>query len=153
MNNYFLKHNGKNKAYSDQYQLKKHFWGKKGQKTAFFYTFPANKQQKNLNMSADNSEGSTEELFLRFVGSNTENKAILFDEINRELKVFLTKESNDKDATDGVFDLLPTISDTIQEEFEELIGSDSDRKRFVRALFFLIIFSIHYLKSIYKITS
>ena len=87
-------------------------------------------------MSADNSEGSTEELFLRFVGSNTENKAILFDEINRELKVFLTKESNDKDATDGVFDLLSTISDTIQEEFEELIGSDSDRKRFVRALFF-----------------
>ena len=87
-------------------------------------------------MSADNSEGSTEELFLRFVGSNTENKAILLDEINRELKIFLTKESNDKDATDGDFDLLSTISDTIQEEFEELIGSDSDRKKFVRALFF-----------------
>ena len=130
--------------------IKTIFGVKRAKKQHFSTLFRQINNNKNLNMSADNSEGSTEELFLRFVGSNTENKAILFDEINRELKVFLTKESNDKD---GVFDLLSTISDNIQEEFEELIGSDRDRKRFVRALFFLIIFSIHYLKSIYKITS
>ena len=58
----------------------------------------------------------------------------MFEETNRELKTFLTKESNDKDATDGVLDLLSTISDSVQEKFEELIGGDSDRKRFVRAL-------------------
>ena len=77
---------------------------------------------------------STEELFLRFVGSNTENQAILFEEINRELEAFLTKESNDKDVTHGFLDLLSTISDSVQEEFEELVGGNSDRKRFVRAL-------------------
>ena len=85
-------------------------------------------------MSANNTEGSTEELFLKFVGSNTENQAILVEEINRELEAFLTKESNDKDATDSVLELLLAISDSVQEEFEELIGGDSDRKRFVRAL-------------------
>ena len=85
-------------------------------------------------MSADNSEGSTEEFFLRFVGSNSENQAILFEEINRELEAFLTKESNDKDATHGFLNLLSTISDSVQEEFEELVGCNSDRKRFVRAL-------------------
>ena len=58
----------------------------------------------------------------------------MFEEINRELKTFLTKEGNDKDVTDGILDLLSTTSDSVQEKFEELIGGDSDRKRFVRAL-------------------
>ena len=85
-------------------------------------------------MSANNTERSMEELFLKFVGSNIENQVILFEEINRELEAFLTKESNDKDATDSVLYLLLAISDSVQEEFEELIGGDRYRKRFVRAL-------------------
>ena len=71
--------------------LKNHFWSKKSQKAAFFYIFPANKKwKKTLNMSADNIEEPTEELFLRFVGSDTENQAILFEEKNKELDAFLT---------------------------------------------------------------
>ena len=66
--------------------------------------------------------------------SNTENQAILFEEINKELEAFLTKESNDKDVTDSALDLLSKISDSVQEEFDELISSDSDKKRFVRAM-------------------
>ena len=85
-------------------------------------------------MSADNLEESTEQLFLRFVRPNTENQAILFEEINKELEAFLTKESNDKDATDSALDLLSKISDSVQEEFDELISSHSDKKRFVRAM-------------------
>ena len=85
-------------------------------------------------MLADNLEESTEQLFLRFVGSNTENQAISFEEINKELEPFLTKESNNKDATDSVLDLLSTISDSVQEEFDQLVSGDSDKKRFVRAL-------------------
>ena len=68
------------------------------------------------------------------MGSNTKNQTILFEEINRELEAFLTNESNDKDVTDGVLDLLPTISDSVQEEFEELIDGESDTIRFVRTL-------------------
>ena len=85
-------------------------------------------------MSANNTERSMEELFLKFVGSNIENQVILFEEINRELEAFLTKESNDKDATDSVLYLLLAISDSVLEELEELIGGDRCRKRFVRAL-------------------
>ena len=85
-------------------------------------------------MLADNLEESTEQLFLSFVGSNTENQAMLFEEINKELEPFLTKEINNKDATDNVLDLLSTISDSVQEEFDQLVSGDSDKKRFVRAL-------------------
>lgn len=74
-------------------------------------------------MSAKNIEEVSEKLFLKFVGSNTEKQAILFEEINRELEAFLTKESNDKDATD-VLDLLLTIYDSVQEEFDKLISGD-----------------------------
>ena len=38
------------------------------------------------------------------------NRAQLLEEINRELEAFLSKENNDKDATDGVFDFLKDLS-------------------------------------------
>lgn len=46
----------------------------------------------------------------------------------------LTKENEDKDTTDGVLDLLSSISDSAQEEFEELIGPDGNKKRFLSGL-------------------
>ena len=82
-------------------------------------------------MSADNIKEPMEELCLRFMGSDTENQAILFEEINKEIEAFL---SNDKEATDGILDLLSIISDSFKEEFDELISSDRNKKRFVRAL-------------------
>ena len=75
-----------------------------------------------------------EELFSKFAGQDTENQAILFEEINKELEAFLAKENNDKDATDNVLNLLSTIPDSIQKEFGKLISSDRHRKRFDRAL-------------------
>ena len=69
-----------------------------------------------------------EELFSRFVGSDAENQAILFEEINKELEAFITKESNNKDATYGVLDLLTIISDSFQKKFDELIRINSDKK-------------------------
>ena len=70
-----------------------------------------------------------EQLFLSFVGLDTKNQAILFEEMNKELEAFLTKE-----LTDGVLDLLSIISDSFQEEFDRLISGDSNTKRFFRAL-------------------
>lgn len=89
------------------------------------------RNKKVLSMSAKNIEEVSEKLFLKFVGSNTEKQAILFEEINRELEAFLTKESNDKDATD-VLDLLLTIYDSVQEEFDKLISDGSHKKRFFK---------------------
>ena len=84
-------------------------------------------------MSVDNFEGSTENL-LDFessqAGAETDN-ATIFEEITRELEVFLARESDDKDSTHGVFDLLSSISDSVQEEFDELISGNSDKKCFL----------------------
>ena len=44
------------------------------------------------------------------------------------------KKSIDTDLTDGVFDFLETLSNQVQENFDELIGEDTDKKQFIRAL-------------------
>ena len=60
--------------------------------------------------------------------------ALIFEEINLELKAYLTRESgSDQDSTDGDFDLLPSISASTQK-FEELISGDNDKKRFLWVL-------------------
>ena len=58
----------------------------------------------------------------------------MFEEITRELEVYLLKTGDDADSTDGVFDFLASLADQIQGEFEELLDGDSDKKRFLRAL-------------------
>ena len=57
---------------------------------------------------------------------------LIFEEINKELEEYLLEKSIDIDSTDGVFDFLETLSN--QENFDELIGEDTDKKRFIRAL-------------------
>ena len=57
------------------------------------------------------------------------------------------------DFTDIIFDFLSQISNSIQEEFDEILRKDSKKKRFVRALskilallcniFFITIFHYH----------
>ena len=87
-------------------------------------------------MLVSNFEGSTENLFdfeLSQVGVET-NNSLIFEEITREPEAFLARESNDKELTDGVFDLLSSISDSVQEEIDELISGDSDKKCFLWAL-------------------
>ena len=87
-------------------------------------------------MSVSYSEGSMENLFdfeQLHVGIETNNVQIL-EEINRELEAYLARECNDQDLKDGVFDLLSSISDSVQEEFDELISGDSNKKHFLQAL-------------------
>ena len=87
-------------------------------------------------MSVSNFEGSMENLFYfkpSQAGVET-NSALIFEEIIRELESYLSRESNNKDSTDNIFDLLLSIFDSVQEEFDELVSGDSDKKRFLRAL-------------------
>ena len=87
-------------------------------------------------MSVGYFEGSTENLFdfeQLHAGIETDN-ALILEEINRGLEAHLARESNNQDSTDGIFDLLSSISDLVQEEFNELISDDSDKKRFLRPL-------------------
>ena len=87
-------------------------------------------------MSVGNSEGSTENLFdsEQSQASAETNNVLIFEEITRELEAYLARETDDKDSTDSIFDLLSSISDSVQEEFDELIDGDSDKKGFLRAL-------------------
>lgn len=66
--------------------------------------------------------------FLLFVQADKASQAWLLEEINKELEAFLSKENNDTDSTDGIFDFLSQVSDSVQEEFDEILSSDSDKK-------------------------
>ena len=57
----------------------------------------------------------------------------IFEVIHKEIGEYLTGEI-DNDSTDGVFDFLKNLTNRLQEDFEELIGDDNDKKRFVKAL-------------------
>ena len=85
------------------------------------------------NVEQQNSR-KIDKLFETFTKADKVSQARLFEEINKELEAFLSKENNDTDSTDGIFYLLSQISNSLQEEFDELLSGDSDRMRFVKAL-------------------
>ena len=60
--------------------------------------------------------------------------AELLEKINKELEVFLSTETNEVNEADEIFDLLRDLSDSVQEECEELVAGNSDKKHFIRAL-------------------
>ena len=62
------------------------------------------------------------------------DNAIIFEEITKELEAYLARESDDQYSTGGIFNFLLSISDSVQEEFDELISGDSDKKCFLWAL-------------------
>ena len=59
---------------------------------------------------------------------------LIFEEIRKEVEGYLLEESDDADSIYGIFDFLSTLSDKIQEEFDELLDGNTNKKRFVRAL-------------------
>ena len=67
------------------------------------------------------------------VGSET-NRTLIFEEITNKLEEYLLRGSDDIDSTYGIFNFVTTLSDQIRGEFEELLDSNSDKKRFLRAL-------------------
>ena len=58
----------------------------------------------------------------------------ILEEIHKEIGDYLTGEGNNADSTDGVFDFLENLTSRLQEDFHDLIGEDTDKKRFVKAL-------------------
>ena len=106
---------------------------KKNQKNYFQRQFFASKAQIIDNLKRYIST-KIDELFFKFTQADKESHAQLFEEINKELEALLSKENNDTDSTDGIFDFLSQISDSVEEAFDELLSGDSDKKRFVKAL-------------------
>ena len=62
------------------------------------------------------------------------NTSLIFEEIDRELEEYLLGKSKDTDSTDRFFDFLEGLSNCIQDEFDEIIHEDTDKKQFIKAL-------------------
>ena len=82
------------------------------------------------------SQEKIDEIFFIFVQADKELLVRLLEEINKELELeaFLSKENNNTDSTDDIFDFLSQICNSAQEEFDKLLSGNSDIKRFIRAL-------------------
>ena len=83
-------------------------------------------------MSVDRTQEKIDDLFETFIWSDKESQVLLFEKINKEIESFFVEENNSSDLTDGVFDLLRRLFDSVQKEFEELLGDDSDKKKIRR---------------------
>ena len=60
-----------------------------------------------------------------------DDNALIFEEVNLELEEYLARESgSNQDSTDSVSDLLSSISYSVQEEFDELISGENNKKTF-----------------------
>ena len=57
----------------------------------------------------------------------------IFEEIHKEVREYLT-EQIDTDSTDGVFEFFKNLTNRLQEDFDELIGENNDKKRFTKTL-------------------
>ena len=57
-----------------------------------------------------------------------------FQEIEKELKEYLLKQQVEGDSTDGAFDFLHNLTIRLQENFDEIIGEDNDKKGFIKSL-------------------
>ena len=58
----------------------------------------------------------------------------IFEEIHKEMGDYLTGQGHNADSMDSVFDFLENLTSSLHEDFDELIGEDTDEKRFVKAL-------------------
>ena len=58
---------------------------------------------------------------------------LIFEEIHKEIREYLTEEI-ETDSTDGILDLLENLTNRLQEDFDEVIEDDNNKKRLVKAL-------------------
>ena len=65
---------------------------------------------------------------------HTLENAELFEEITRAISERVTFENENRDSTDGIFDVLGEIADSVQEDFEGLVGISSDQKTFYKSV-------------------
>ena len=62
------------------------------------------------------------------------DQAKIFEEITAAIAAHVRSENNDDDVTDENFYTLGEIAESVQEDFEELVGISNNKKTFIRAL-------------------
>ena len=58
----------------------------------------------------------------------------IFYNITYELEENLLEEQVESDAEDGLFSIVESVTNRLQEDYDELIGDDTDKKRFIKSL-------------------
>ena len=58
----------------------------------------------------------------------------IFDNITNELEEYLLEEQGESDAEDGLFSIVESVTSKLQEDYDELIGNNTDKKRFIKSL-------------------
>ena len=77
-------------------------------------------------MLANKKQEKIDKILKSLKNVNHKTKVTLLEEINKEILIFL--ETSNSDATDGAFDTLSRILESVQEESDELLNIDSDKK-------------------------
>ena len=62
------------------------------------------------------------------------DSTLIFQGIKKEEEEYLLEENDGTDSTDGILDLLTTLFEQVQEEFDKLLDGNSGKKRFIKAL-------------------
>lgn len=79
-------------------------------------------------MSSRKEQEKINELFENFKNADHKAQVALSEEINKKILKFLAAENNDAEAKVGAFDFLSWISESVQEEFDERLSIDSNKK-------------------------
>lgn len=53
----------------------------------------------------------------------------LFEEIEKELKTYLLEQQVEGDSADGAFHFLDNLTKRLQEDFDEIVGENNDKKK------------------------
>ena len=80
-------------------------------------------------MSSGTFEEKIDYILFTFVQVDKESQAWLFEKNKQRSRGILSKENNDTDSKDDIFDFLSQISNSVQEGFDELLGGDSGKKK------------------------
>ena len=64
----------------------------------------------------------------RFGNLNKIAQAKILEEITATTAALVRSEKNDDDVTDGIFDTLGDTAESVQEDFEELVGISDEKK-------------------------
>ena len=93
----------------------------------FSTTYFNNNYQKALTVSSFEANEQIDNLLDAYTKAKQYSRAPLLEEMNKGLETFLSKESTNEDATDRMFDFLRYLSDSVQEQFDELLAGDRDK--------------------------
>ena len=80
------------------------------------------------------SQQTIDDLYQKSKNADHEAQVALLAKITNEIKQLIREENGKSDTTDSAFDVLSEVAESLQEDFEELIEADSNKKIFMKVL-------------------